>query len=116
MPRSKHAPVVSATSTDLTHEEIAALTAAVEQLRQQVEVLTDVLDQVRDDLNWAINNCEEFRSSPSYIMHITSMPADPLAEDFGERVNRFSARDLPPELQASPRPPAEPVQQGDLFH
>lgn len=87
-----------------TENEMLDLTVAIEQLgenvhelKEEVRVLRQVLDEIRDDIGWAMNNREEFRCQRSErpIMHVTSMPKDPLAPDFGERINRLSARDLP---------------------
>src|SRR5438477_4105355 len=86
-------------------EEIQALRSAVERLADEVKVLRQVLDEVRDDFAWALKNPDKFRCVPG-IHPLTSMPKDPLARDFGERLNRLSAKDLPPELGAPSAAPA----------
>lgn len=101
----------------ISGDEVAELTASVEKLIQEVRVLRDTIDELREDLRWAINNRDEFRCQPRHVVHITSIPLDPLAKDFGKRVNRFSAKDLPDE-SAQPSAPATSLspEQGELFH
>jgi hypothetical protein len=72
---------------------------AVEKLAGEVEVLRGVIDRLQDDLAWALNN-DAFAGNnrhrePCPPMHITSMPRDPLASDWHERLNRFRPEDLP---------------------
>jgi hypothetical protein len=100
----------------LSEDQVVELTATVEKLTQEVRVLRDTIDELREDLRWAINNREEFRCQPRHVVHITSMPLDPLAKDFGKRVNRFTAKDLPNEsAQPSPAAASLPLEQGELF-
>lgn len=99
-------------------EQLQTLNEQLPALKEEVRVLRQVLDEIKDEIAWLLNNREEFRCqrpSERPVMHITSMPKDPLAEDFGERVNRYTAKDLPPELRPSSPPPTESVHQGGLF-
>lgn len=109
-------PVTKSPNTQPLAEEVRELRDAVTRLSDEVAVLRSVLDEVRDELGWVCNNREEFRC-PHPVMHITSMPLDPLAPDFGERVNKYSAKDLA-ELSSTdtPAPPTrgDPSQR-DLF-
>ena len=97
-------------------DEIHELRSAVERLADEVRVLRQVLDDIRDDFAWALNNAEKFRYVPG-IHPLTSMPKDPLAPDFGERINRFAAKDLPPDQGASGTEPvaADAPRQDNLF-
>lgn len=65
-----------------------------------IEMLYQVLDEIREDFQWAVRN-DKFRHEGADewrpVTHITSMPKDPCAPDFGARINRFSAADLPSE-------------------
>lgn len=109
-------PASADPSTQTLAEEVRALRDVVVQLTNEVAVLRSVLDEVRDDLGWALNNRAEFRC-PHPVMHLTSMPKDPLAPDFGERVNKYSAKDLE-DLSSvdTPAPPTRHDQsQRDLF-
>src|SRR2546422_176150 len=71
-------------------DKVDDLTAAVEKLSDRVGILCDLVDRLRDDYSWALNNIDRLPcASSSYPL--TSMPKDPLAADFGQRLNRFSA-------------------------
>lgn len=94
-------------------EQVAQLTDAVTRLAQEVGVLREVLDSIRDDFAWALNN-DSFRSAPAMAMHVTSVPRDPLANDFGERINRLTANDLP-DAPPADETPAKPRGQSELF-
>lgn len=96
MARPKQSTAPSGSADAPTESQVTALTEAVNRLNQQVQVLTEILDEVRDDLQWAISNREEFRCSPQPF-HVTSMPKDPCVSDFHKRVDRVSAKDLPSE-------------------
>jgi hypothetical protein len=90
-------------------QQVEALSGHVDTLAQRIQILTLAVDDVREELGWALNN-DKFRGEPPPPMHITSLPRDPLAADFGEQINRFSAADLPPD-EAVPTTQA----QGELF-
>ena len=70
---------------------------AVEKLAGEVEMLRTIIDRLQDDFAWALNNDAFGRIKPDAgpAMHITSMPRDPLAPDWHERLNRFRPEDLP---------------------
>ena len=126
MPRPKQP---SAPTT--TEEKVNQLTEAIEhlaeelqatredlgtvrELTQEARVLRDSIDDARQEIEWIVRNMQRPAWAPT--PSITSMPKDPLAEDFHERVNRFTAKDLPPDPSPSPPPPAAgKSQQGDLF-
>lgn len=94
-------------------DEVRELRAAVERLADEVNVLRRVLDELRDDFAWALNNRDQFRCAGA-MSPLTSMPKDPLATDFGERLNRFTAADLPDDPAGDDAPPA-PAGPRDLF-
>jgi cell division septum initiation protein DivIVA len=53
------------------------IVASIEALTEEVEVLRDAIDELREELQWAVRNERPLR--------ITSMSADPCAKDF--RIN-----------------------------
>ena len=76
-------------------EFVRRLIDAVEDLAGELKVLRTVLDEIRDDFGWAISN-DRFRPETQAVP-LTSMPRDPLAPDWSERLNRFGPGDLPDE-------------------
>ena len=95
------------------HERLAV---AVELPTEEVHILREIVDRLQDDLAWALNN-DRFRTRPaSSPMHITSMPANPLAPDFGEHINRYRPEDIPSEPVSMSMPTQNlPTHQGELF-
>ncbi len=83
---------------------------SLDLLREELAVVRQVLDEIREELEWANRNRSEPDPAPLMPRRITSMPLDPCAPDWAERLNRFSAADLTIET-------AEPAskQQGQLF-
>lgn len=82
---------------------------ALDRLSDELTVLRDVLDEIRSELQWANRNRDDGPWKPAPV-HITSMPRDPTAPDWAERLNRFSAADLPGEDSELPT-----AEQGHLF-
>jgi hypothetical protein len=72
---------------------------AVEKLADEIEALRKIIDRLQDDFAWALNNdslrCGRSHCESVIPMHITSMPRDPLAPDWPERINRFRPENLP---------------------
>jgi hypothetical protein len=83
-------------------EAIDSLTAALEDVRDDLTDIRRVVDDIHGDMEWATRNRQTDEWRP--IQSITSMPLDPLAADWAERLNRFTAADI---LQ--PRSLAAPV-------
>jgi len=83
-------------------ETIASLTEAVDEVRDELTGIRRVVDEIHGDLEWAAKNHRPDDWRP--IQPITSLPLDPLAADWAQRVNRFAAPDIAPALQ-----PTEPV-------
>lgn len=96
MGRTKKAeqPVINAKAIERIGE-------AVENLAAEVESLRGALDCVQDDVAFALENDtlrrRKAHGEPAFPMHITSMPRNPLAPDFGKRLNRVRPEDLPSE-------------------
>lgn len=67
---------------------------ALELLRQEVAVVRQVLAEILDELQWANRN-RDHEDSWRVGRRITSMPVDPTADDWAERINRHCAADLP---------------------
>ncbi len=77
----------------LSDETIEELTQTVNSLVEQVRILRQAVDEIGDELGWAIRN--RFRDqlpSPPFVLN--SFPLDPLADDFAERVNAVSRHDI----------------------
>lgn len=62
-------------STDHREEADEYRTAAIEALTEQLQVVEDVLDEIRTELQWHNNNVR------GEIFHLTSMSLDPAAKD-----------------------------------
>ena len=79
-------------------QQITELTGEIRLLREHIEVLRKVLDEIRSELRWANNNALDFpgEGSMALIRRVTSMSSDPAAVDF--KVN-----DMEPELIAQLR-------------
>ena len=82
-------------NASITDDQLAMLTDEIVLLRQEVEVLRNVLDEVRDSLQWTIRNGVLPNHDVIKPLHITSLPLDPAADDFHERVNAVTLADLP---------------------
>ena len=76
------------------------LMARLEQLSQEVQLLQQVVDELRSEIQWASRN-GRLAMLPA-PMHITSMPLDPLAQDWSTRLNRHCPEDLPAEESVPP--------------
>jgi hypothetical protein len=74
-----------------TDEGLQRLIEAVERVGEELDCLYQILDQIRDDFGWALNN-DRFRTIPEAAI-VTSLPRDPLAADWNERMNRITPRE-----------------------
>lgn len=64
---------------------VVFLSDAIIGLRDEIKILRQVLDEVREELSWANNNAPDLLSQADArnAMHrITSLPLDPTARDF----------------------------------
>jgi hypothetical protein len=92
------------------HEE---LLDAVQALTDEVRVLRHAVDELREEIQYAVRNLIDMPEVMQHARPLTSMPIDPAAPDFAERVNRLTPADLPPEEPAAashpdPLPPQAP--------
>lgn len=84
------------------HDSVEELGDAVERLQQQVSVLTQVLDQLVDELQWRNNELRDRTPSPPPPMVIHSLPLDPCTDDW--QVNRVRPETAQPPQQED-KPP-----------
>jgi hypothetical protein len=83
-------------------ETASELAAAVERLTDEVHVLRQAVDDLREELLWELRQLRSgAESKPPF--RLASMPLDPLAPDFHQRVNAIDPRTL------AESPPAEPT-------
>jgi len=68
-------------------EQVCDLTDAVLTLTEQVRMLRLAVDEIGAELGWAIRTRALDRLPPPSPIRITSLPLDPLAEDFHEQIN-----------------------------
>jgi hypothetical protein len=87
-----------------------SLAETLYRLREELAVIRQVLDEIAGELQWANRNREPSVDAAGSFRRITSMPLDPSAQDWAERINQFSADDLP----CADMPPT-PYQSGRLF-
>jgi hypothetical protein len=87
-----------------------SIASSLDRLREELTVVRQVLDDIREELEWANRNRSEPTPSPLLPRRITSMPLDPCAADWAERLNRYSAADI---VDETAEPSAK--QQGELF-
>ena len=92
------------------HSDPDAIVDALDRLREELAVIRDVLDEIRSELQWANQNGGESGVAAWSARRITSMPLDPAAPDWTERLNRFSAAEMSAENSAPPT-----AEQGQLF-
>ena len=82
------------TTIDITDDHVESLTSEVSRLREEVQVLRDVLAELVEDVQWAIRNGIVPSETPSTHFRLKSMPVDPCADDFHERVNAIQPNDI----------------------
>ena len=69
-----------------------AIVDALDQIREELRSLRDVLDEIRSEFEWANRNRSD--SLVEMACRITSMSLDAAASDWAQRLNRFSADSL----------------------
>ena len=77
----------------LSEDPIEELTLTVAKLTEQVRMLRQAVDEIGDELGWAIRNRVIAQVHPPPF-HLTSFPLDPLMENFGKQVNAVSRQDV----------------------
>ena len=75
-------------------DQLSSLTDELIALRQEVQVLRNVLDEMREDVAWGIRNGVLPSANLIKPLKLTSLPLDPAVEDFHERVNEVTPEDL----------------------
>lgn len=71
----------------------SALIESIDALQQEIRVLRDAVDELRIELQYLVRNPQEVSGVETMErLRITSLPLDPAASDFGERVNAVSER------------------------
>ena len=75
-----------------------SIAAALDRLREELTVVRQVLDEIREELEWANQNRGETDHFATTPRTVTSLPLDPAAPHSAEQVNHFSATDVPAEL------------------
>ncbi len=89
-------------------------TTVLDRLQEELAIARQMLEEIQDDLAWAIMNHSGRDHVAPAPLPITSMPLDPCVPDWAERLNRFSVADLPVDARAELCMPV-PKQQGQLF-
>lgn len=92
--------------TDTQQVDTGEIAAALERLADELEVIRQVLDEIRHEMQWANRNGGDNDHGVPTERRITSMPLDPTAKDWAKRLNRYSAADLPADdRELAPRRP-----------
>jgi hypothetical protein len=81
----------------------------------ELSAIREALDGIREDIDWWIKNHRREQWAP--IQRITSMPINPLAADWSERLNEFTAADLsgaPAHGRPKPRTPEQAAMAEDI--
>ena len=92
------------------------LVEEVGQLRDEIRVLWQAIDELRDAVEHTVRNLPDRMPSP---VQIWSLPADPTAADFGQRINAVPAEQMEilraEAVRAAEERPSPPGRQGRLF-
>lgn len=82
---------------------IDALTAVVERLADEMRVIRDIVAELHECFEWAVQNdrfrCEPTCASgsvckPQHVTHVTSMAKDPCDPKWGAKLNAVPAAEL----------------------
>lgn len=80
-----------------TQEILDRLVETAERLEAEMRCIRETLDRIQDDFAWSLNNDpvrEDTWRPASPPVHISSLPLDPLASEFGKRINNVTADEL----------------------
>lgn len=113
MPPKKPAAAPSAHADLPATEHMDRLVSAFETIAEEIKAIRQSVDKLQDDFAWAFDN-QVFSREPPPVTPLTSMPLDPLAKDFGARLNRHAATD-PPSAEQEALTNSHRVSQGELF-
>jgi hypothetical protein len=75
-------------ATPPTADDMRSLEEEMVRLREEMHVLRESLDELREEFVHALRNQPEQLPPP---LRVHSLPLDPTAEDFGERINAVPA-------------------------
>lgn len=101
--------------------ECEQLVDAIERLTDELRVVRDVLDEMREDLNWIVRSDRTTAKQSGHSI-LKEMSLDPTSDDWGERLHivRDAGGDVESDqADATERsgsvPPAAPAEPGKLF-
>jgi hypothetical protein len=77
---------------------------------EELSAIREALDGIRQNIDWWMSNHHRDQWLP--VKSITSMPIDPLATDWAERLNTFTSDDLPKNSSSKQRTPLSAPQHG----
>lgn len=98
-----------------TTDHMDRLCAAYEKIAEELGAIRHTLDRLGDDFAWLLDNREEMLERVQIpVTRLTSMALDPLAADFGERINSVAPSPCTPASQ-SPGASASPGLQRELW-
>lgn len=99
-------------SSTATPNEVVELREELVDLRQQVQLLSTIIDELREELSWLTRNGIPPHADAIPSPVLKRMAADPLADDWNERlvIARGEPADVTPRASPhSPPPPAPPA-------
>jgi hypothetical protein len=67
-------------------DETAELRHEIANLKDQVKVLSDIMDEIREDIQWVSRNGLPLRTPHPISPVLKQMALDPMAEDWGKRL------------------------------
>jgi hypothetical protein len=105
MPRSINAPPAETVSD----ERLSDLQDSVQSLAHHVEVLREAIDDVREELQWALRNLDRFSDLPMHSL-LKSMASDPAAPSWADRLKLLA----PPNREKLPAMSDEAMDQMEL--
>lgn len=82
------------------HDRLEHIAEVVRENTEEIGVLRDAIDEEKEVMEWAAQNDKP-------IFRLTSMPVDPAALDFAQKLNSLRPEDLPAA--------EEPTRQATLF-
>jgi len=71
------------------HDRLEHIAEVVRENTEEIGVLRDAIDEEKELMEWAAQNDKP-------ILRLTSMPVDPTARDFAEKLSSLRPEDLPP--------------------
>jgi len=94
------------------------LIGSILQLRDEVHVLREAIDELREELQYLVRNPDHSAAREQLPrLRVTSLASDPTAEDFGERINVVPKEKLDELRENAILPPTQQQasSQGRLF-